>query len=118
MYEHQHTELDPAKRHDIVQKMLEIFYDEAPYAVLYKYDDLQAIRSDRWKNFVRQPADTGPVLFTNSSPAYLQLERVGGGGSGGASTALFAGAGVAVVALVGGGLFVRSRRKGSADERE
>ncbi|HEY4610223.1 MAG TPA: hypothetical protein VIH06_13500, partial [Ilumatobacteraceae bacterium] len=119
LYEQQHTELDPAKRHDIVQKMLEIFYDDAPYAVLYKYDNLQAIRSDRWENFVRQPAETGPVLFTNTSPAYLELRQKGGGGSdSGGSAGLWAGVGIAAVAIAGGGLWFRSRRRGSADERE
>jgi peptide/nickel transport system substrate-binding protein len=119
LYEQQHVELDPAKRHDIVQKMLEIMYDDAPYAVLYKYDDLQAFRSDRWENFVRQPEKTGPVLFTNTSPAYLELVPKGGGGSGGGgSAALWAGAGVAAIAIAGGGLWFRSRRKGSLDERE
>jgi peptide/nickel transport system substrate-binding protein len=119
LYEQQHVELDIDKRHEIVQKMLEIMYEEAPYAVLYKYDDLQAFRSDRWENFVRQPEETGPVLFTNTSPAYLQLVRKGGGGSdGGGSAALWAGLGVAAVAIAGGGLWFRGRRKGSADERE
>jgi peptide/nickel transport system substrate-binding protein len=119
LYEQQHVELDPAKRHEIVQKMLEIMYEEAPYAVLYKYDDLQAIRSDRWENFVRQPDKTGPVLFTNTSPAYLEFVPKGGGGSdGGGSAALWAGAGVAAIAIAGGGLWFRSRRKGSDDERE
>ena len=118
LYEQQHVELDAAKRHDIVQKMLEIMYDDAPYAVLYKYDDLQAIRSDRWKNFVRQPAKTGPVLFTNTSPAYLELVPKGGGSEGGGSAGLWAGVGVAAVAIAGGGLWFRSRRKGSIDERE
>jgi peptide/nickel transport system substrate-binding protein len=119
LYEQQHVELDPAKRHDIVQKMLEIMYEEAPYAVLYKYDDLQAIRSDRWENFVRQPEKTGPVLFTNTSPAYLEFVPKGGGDSdGGGSAALWAGAGVAAIAIAGGGLWFRSRRKGSDDERE
>ncbi len=118
LYEQQHVELDATKRHEIVQKMLEIFYDEAPYAVLYKYDDLQAIRSDRWENFVRQPAVTGPVLFTNTSPAYVELRAKGGSSSSGTSPALWAGMGVAAVAIVGGGLWFRSRRKESDDERE
>ncbi len=121
LYEQQHVELDIAKRRELVQQMLEIFYEEAPYAVLYKYDDLQAIRSDRWENFVRQPAETGPLLFTNTSPAYIELLPKGGGGDsddGGGSAALWAGAGVAAVAIAGGGLWVRSRRKGSDDERE
>jgi peptide/nickel transport system substrate-binding protein len=118
LYDQQHTELNPAKRHDIVQKMLEIFYDEAPYAVLYKYDDLQAIRSDRWENFVRQPEKTGPVLFTNTSPAYLELRPKGSGSGSGTPAGLWAGIGVAAVAIAGGGLWFRSRRRGSDDERE
>ena len=118
LYEQQHVELDAAKRHDIVQKMLEIMYDDAPYAVLYKYDNLQAIRSDRWENFVRQPDKTGPVLFTNTSPAYLELVPKGGGGSSGGSAGLFAGIGVAAVAIAGGGLWFRNRRQESIDERE
>ncbi len=111
LYEQQHVELDAAKRHDIVQKMLEIMYDDAPYAVLYKYDNLQAIRSDRWENFVRQPDKTGPVLFTNTSPAYLELVPKGGGGSSGGSAGLFAGIGVAAVAMAGGGLWFCHRRQ-------
>ncbi|MEP7113104.1 MAG: ABC transporter substrate-binding protein [Ilumatobacteraceae bacterium] len=118
LYEQQHVELDIAKRHEMVQQMLEIMYEEAPYVVLYKYDDLQAIRSDRWENFVRQPAETGPVLFTNTSPAYLELIAKGGGGSDGGSAGLWAGVAVAAVAITGGGLWFRSRRKGSDDERE
>ena len=36
------------------------------YNVLYTYPDLQAYRTDRFEGFVRQPEDTGPVLFTNT----------------------------------------------------
>jgi peptide/nickel transport system substrate-binding protein len=118
LYEQQHIELDVTKRHEIVQKMLEIFYDEAPYAVLYKADNLQAFRSDRWENFVRQPAVTGPVLFTNTSPAYVELVAKGGSSSSGTSAGVWAGLGVAAIAIVGGGLWFRTRRKGSDDERE
>ena len=98
--------------------MLEIMYEEAPYAVLYKYDDLQAIRSDRWENFVRQPAETGPVLFTNTSPGIRALVHKGGGSDSGGSAGLWAGIAVAAVAITGGGLWLRSRRKGTDDERE
>ena len=101
--------------------MLKIFYEDAPYVVLYKYDDLQGIRQDRWTNFVRQPAETGPVLFTNTSPAYVQLQRVdgGGGGGGGSSTGLIIGVAAAGVAVLAGvGLWTRSRRRRDDDERE
>ena len=118
LYAQQHVELDVAKRHEIVQKMLEIFYEEAPYAVFYKYDDLQAIRSDRWENFVRQPDKTGPVLFTNTSPAYLELRPKDGSSDGGTSAVLWVVIGGAAVAIAGGSLWFRSRRKESDDERE
>ena len=51
------------------------------------YDpDLQAYRTDRFTGWVRQPAGTGPVLFSNTSPTYALLTPVaastdGGGGS-------------------------------------
>jgi peptide/nickel transport system substrate-binding protein len=118
LYEQQHVELDVAKRHEIVQKMLEIFHEEAPYAMLYKYDELQAFRADRWENFVRQPADVGPVLFTNSSPAYLELRAKGSGDSSGSNAGLFAGLGAAAVAIAGASLWLKSRRRESDDERE
>ena len=84
--------------------------------MLYKYDNLQAFRSDRWKNFVRQPAQVGPVLFTQTSSAYLDLEPVSGGASSGGTNAII----VIVLALVVAGAVVivmRSRRKKSADDR-
>jgi peptide/nickel transport system substrate-binding protein len=119
LYEQQKVELDPAKRKELVQQMLKIFYEDAPYAVLYKYDDLQAIRKDRWTNFVRQPAKTGPVLFTNTSPAYVELQRVEGGDSGGSSNVgLIVGIGVAALAVIGGGVFAATRRRKGDDDRE
>ncbi len=120
LYEQQKVELDPAKRRELVKQMLQIFYDDAPYAVLYKYDDTQGIRQDRWTNFVRQPAETGPVLFTNTSPAYVQLQQVeGDGDDGGSNTGLIIGVAAAGVAVLAGvGLWVRSRRRGEDDDRE
>jgi peptide/nickel transport system substrate-binding protein len=119
LYIQQQQELDPAKRHDIVEKMLKIFHDRGPYAVLYRSDDLQAFRTDKWENFVRQPKDTGPVLFTNASPAYLdlRLKDGGGGGDSGTGAGLWIGIGAGVVALTGIGLLVRNRRaSGSEDD--
>jgi len=68
---------------------------------------------------VRQPAETGPVLFTNTSPAYVALtSRVGVGEGGGSNTGLIIGA-VAVVAVLGGaGLVLRGRRTKRDDDRE
>jgi peptide/nickel transport system substrate-binding protein len=120
LYERQKIELDPTKRAALIQQALLVFYEDAPYAVLYKADERQAIRSDRWENFANQPAGTGPLLFTNTSPAYLQLRPVGTpSGDGDSNTGLIVGGvGVGVLALVGIGFWMKSRRNQNDDDRE
>jgi peptide/nickel transport system substrate-binding protein len=120
LYAQQNTELDRAKREQIVQQMLRLFYDESTYVVLFEDADLQAYRTDRFEGWTRQPADIGPVLFSNSSPSYFLLTPIegGSGSDGGIGTgvliALIAG-GIAILG-VGAGLFMRSKK--SQDERE
>jgi peptide/nickel transport system substrate-binding protein len=123
LYKQQHVEVDKAKRVDLVHQMLTRFYESATYDVLYVYPDLQAYRKNRFTGWTRQPANTGPVLFSNSSPTYAKLKPFvasastgkaddGGGGSGGVIAIIV----VAVVVLGGGGLWALRRR--TADERE
>jgi peptide/nickel transport system substrate-binding protein len=99
--------------------MLTRFYRNASYIVLATSPDLQAYRTDRFTGWVRQPADIGPVLFSNSSPSYWNLTPIAGGGSdgGGTSTAGI----VAIVVVIGIGIalvawFVARRR--TVEERE
>ena len=40
--------------------------------------DLQAYRTDKYTGWIRQPAETGPVLFNNSSQTYANLKPVPG----------------------------------------
>jgi peptide/nickel transport system substrate-binding protein len=124
LYEEQNQELDRDRRVEIVHEMLTIFYEEAAYAVLYYAPDLQAHRTDRFEGFVRQPAEIGPVLFSNTSPSYAQLEPVSedgdgddGGDDGGSSAGLIVALAVVAVLVVGGGAFALGRR-GSAEDRE
>ena len=123
LYKQQKVERDKAKRMDIVHQMLTRFYESATYNVLYVYPDLQAYRKNRFTGWTRQPANTGPVLFSNSSPTYAKLKPFvasastgkaddGGGGSAGLIAIIV----VAVVVLGGGGLWAMRRR--TADERE
>ena len=117
LYEKQNVELDPVKRADLIQQMHKIFVNDGPYAVLYKYDNLQAFRSDRWQNFERQPAEVGPIMFTQTSSAYLNLEPVSGDSSGGGGTNTIVVIGIALVAAGVVFTLVRGRRKKSADDR-
>ena len=119
LYEEQNQELDRDRRQEIVHEMLTLFYEEASYAVLYYSPDLQAYRTDRFEGWVRQPADTGPVLFTNSSPTYVNLRAIDGGGSGGGSnTGLIAGIVAGFVVVAGIGVMLLRRQRSTADERD
>jgi peptide/nickel transport system substrate-binding protein len=119
LYKQQNQELDHDKRLAIVHDMLTRFYRDASYIVTATSPDLQAYRTDRFTGWVRQPADIGPVLFTNSSPTYWSLQPIAEGGSdgGGLSTATI----VAIVVVGGIGIalvawFVARRR--TIEERE
>src|SRR4029079_14269342 len=120
-YKQQNNELDPAQSRQIVQQMLTRFYESATYVPLDYGADLQAYCTDRYTGWIRQPAETGPVLFNNSSQTYANLKPVAatsssGDGGGGGSGAIIAIVIAAVVVLGGIGLVLARRR--SADERE
>ena len=118
LYAQQNKELDEAKRQSMVHEMLTRFYTSAGYIVLSTSPDLQAYRTDRFTGWIKQPADVGPVMFTNSSPTYWNLTPTGDSSSdSGLSTAgivAIAIAGLIAIGLVG--WFLARRR--TAEERE
>jgi peptide/nickel transport system substrate-binding protein len=120
LYEQQKVELDDQKRVDIVHEMLERQAKWGVYHTLYTEPDTQAYVKDRFEGWVKQPAETGPVLYSNTSPTYARLKPVSatasGGDDGGGSGGIIAIAVVAVLA-VGVAAFMLGRRR-TADERE
>jgi peptide/nickel transport system substrate-binding protein len=134
LYEQQAGETDSAKRAEIVKRMQQMLYEDAPYALTYYYDDLVAYRSDRWTGFVPQPDPDGSILFQYGIHSYLSLRPVtaaspgaqggakgqdGGSASGGGSSAAVIGGVVGAVAVLAVGLAVARRRRGASDdERE
>ncbi len=124
LYEEQNQELDHDRRVEIVHEMLTRFYEEAAYSVLYYSPDLQAYRTDRFEGWLHQPAEIGPVLFSNTSPTYANLQPISetGGdsssdGDSSSNTGLFVAIAVIGMLVIGGGAFALGRR-GSADDRE
>jgi peptide/nickel transport system substrate-binding protein len=121
LYVQQQQETDEAKRIEIVHEMVRIIYDNAAYPVLWYSPDIQAYRTDTFEGWVRQPADVGPVMFSQTSPSYALLTPVDGGGGddgGGLGTGVIIGiAAVVLVVLAGGGLAMSRKRK-TVDERE
>ena len=118
LYKEQNQELDRAKRVELVHQMLRLLYDSATYNNIAQNPDLQAYRTDRFEGWLRQPADVGPVIFTNTSPTYANLTPIAGGGEeSGISTAAIVAiglAGAALIALIG----VYFTRRRTAGERE
>jgi peptide/nickel transport system substrate-binding protein len=123
LYVEQNQELDHERRVELVHEMLTLFYEDAAYVVLDYAPDLQAYRTDRFQGWVRQPAEIGPVIFSNTSPSYALLEPVAAGtgdgddDGGSSNTGLIIAIAVLGVLVVGGGAFALGRR-GSADDRE
>ena len=118
LYGQQKVELDPQRRRDIVHEMLTRFYRSAVYVNLVQNPDLEAYRTDRFEGWLRQPAEVGPVIFTNTSPTYFNLKPIDGAesdsGLSGAAIGALVVAGVLALGAVG---FVLMRRR-SAEERE
>jgi len=148
LYAQQNQELDEATRIDLVHQMLTILHDATVYIPMWLSPDLQAYRTDTFEGWVQQPADIGPVMFSNSSPSYVLLHPAGAEGattttvssgstSPGDTTATTAGTGttvapaaddgggvptwvwiVGIVVVVIGGWYAVVSRRQSEDERE
>ena len=93
LFDAQKTELDEPTRIDYVHQALQRFYDQAPYVVLYLPGHGRGLpQRPASPGFVRQPADTGPVIYTQSDPSYTLIKPVStssgsSSGSGNASRA-------------------------------
>ena len=77
LYLAQKQEVDPDARLDIVHEAVKLIYDNAAYIAMWYSPDLQAYRTDKFEGYVRQPADIGPVIFSQSSPSYALLRPIG-----------------------------------------
>jgi peptide/nickel transport system substrate-binding protein len=122
LYAQQNQELDHERRVEIVHDMLRVMYDDASYVVLYTSPDLQAYRTDKFEGWTKQPAEIGPVLFTNTSPTYFNLQPVSGAAGAsdddGIGTAAVVAIAVVAVLVIGGGILLFTRRRATAGERE
>ena len=65
LYEQQLVAPDDAARLPIVGQMQQLFYDQAPYHILYYDDALHAYRTDKFGGWQNQPSD-GTPLFSYS----------------------------------------------------
>jgi peptide/nickel transport system substrate-binding protein len=118
LYAKQATQTDPAARAETVKQMQQILYDDAPYAITFYYDDLQAY-SDRFTGFVAQPPPKGALLFQYGTYSYrnISLTTADDEDSGDGIPVALIGGIVAVVGAAGvlGALFLWRRRSDGMD---
>jgi peptide/nickel transport system substrate-binding protein len=74
LYQRQASEMDAARRKTQVARMQQIFYEQAPYAVLYYPKALIAYNTAKWDGWVPYPnADGLPVMAGDNVDSYVQI---------------------------------------------
>nr|WP_197523409.1 ABC transporter substrate-binding protein [Actinokineospora pegani] len=118
LYAQQAAEFDPAKRAEIVKRMQEVLYDQAPMTILTYDNALEAYRKDRFAEFTVSPQPDGFIMNQQSYWGYYSATPLAGGAPSNTGTVVAVVAGAAV--LLGGAVaFVLTRRrKATADDRE
>jgi peptide/nickel transport system substrate-binding protein len=144
LYDKQNHAADDQERKQLIDQMQNLFYDEAPYHILYYDKQLDAYRTDKFGGWQNQPVDGGYPLFSYSVIDYQYLTDAkaapsaapsnaapaggsaapaasGGGtstptGNGSNNTPLILAVAVAAAAVVLGGLFVARRRAAAGEE--
>jgi peptide/nickel transport system substrate-binding protein len=114
------TQIDAAKRKTQVTRMQQIFYEQAPYAVLYYPKELIAYNTSRWKSWVPYPNSNGLVVMSGDNvDSYVRLKpdsvSTGSSTSSGVVWMVLGGAIVAVSAVA---ITVRRRHRRGRSEEE
>lgn len=141
LFEQQNSEMDPAARQELVKKMQELYYYNAPYLVTAYTSVAEAYRSDKWACLQPQPDPGGILLIQYGINNYLEVRPAdeagdcdgvetalgaegspSAGGAGGADeesgSGALVGGGIALAAIVIGAAIWAMRRRSSAADRE
>lgn len=122
LYQQQLKELDRPKRADIIKKMEERLYTDAPVIALYYPNNLEGYRKDRIANITSIPEDKGMLYGGSGYWPFYTLEAVSKDGAAaaedGSNTGVIVGVVAGVLILIGAGYFLTRRRKTVADDRE
>ena len=114
VFKAQHTELDPAKRTELVHQALQMIYEYGNTAMFYYDDALGAYRSDRLENLV----EVNGSPYNRFSIAQATIKGQDSASSEGGATGWIIGGGIAVVVVAAAAIFLSTRRKQNADDRK
>ncbi len=73
LYDQQNVASNDQDRKRIIDEMQQLFYDQAPYHILYYDEELDAYRTDKFSGWQNQPVDGGYPLFSYSVIDYQFL---------------------------------------------
>ncbi|MCX4673873.1 ABC transporter substrate-binding protein [Streptomyces sp. NBC_01433] len=123
LYKKQNVEYDAAKRATLVKQMESRLYDTGYMNVMAYPNAVEAYRTDQIKSITTMPSDAGNIYGQDGywswwSAVPADGASAGSDDSGGSSTGVLIGVGVAVVVLAGGGLLFAMRRRSTAEDRE
>ena len=74
LYTQQNEAPTAEARKGFMDSAQQLFYDQAPYQVLYYDDELHVYHTDKFGNFQNQPVDGGTPFFVNGSINYTTLK--------------------------------------------
>jgi len=74
LYTQQNEASTADSRKQLMGQMQQLFYDQAPYQILYYDDELHVYRTDKFSNWQTQPTDGGTPFFVNGSINYTTLQ--------------------------------------------
>ena len=74
LYTQQNEATTSDERKGFMTQMQQLFYDQAPYQILYYDDELHVYRTDKFSNWQTQPKDGGTPFFVNGSINYTTLQ--------------------------------------------
>jgi len=145
LYKLQNEAPTAEQRKTYMSEMQQLFYDQAPYQMLYYDDELHVYRTDKFSNWKTQPVEGGTPFFVNGSINYTTLQLAaaaspsasaapggasgapsaaatpspsgnGSASSGGDSTVLILGVLLVVLGVGAAVVLARRRRTAEADE--
>ena len=73
LYDEQNLAPNDTPRKALIDQMQQLFYDQAPYHILYYDEELDAYRTDHFGGWQNQPIDGGYPLFSYSAIDYQFL---------------------------------------------
>ena len=73
LFDRQNQAANDADRHAAMTQMQQLFYDQAPYEILYYDNNLDAYHTDKFGGWQNQPQDGGAPFFLDGSLNYTVL---------------------------------------------